>query len=88
MYHLNGKKYKTISAISREYGVSQTNLYNRVNRHGWTLEEAVGLVDRVSVTPGIEVKIHGASYASISAIARDYGVPVGTVSGSYAEDGR
>lgn len=50
---VGGKEFISIGAASRHFGVAETAIYQRLNRYGWTLDQAFGL------TPGPKRKGRG-----------------------------
>jgi transposase len=44
--NVGGISFSSIAAAAKHFGLSYASVYQRINNSGWTLEEAVGLVER------------------------------------------
>jgi len=73
---IGGRQFKSLSEACRFFGVDKYVLNARVNRYGWTIEQALGVVPR----PGYEAGVAGIVYLiEHTADERKYvGVTMGT----------
>lgn len=63
-----GKKYKSLSEMAQELGISSVSLYNQLNNSGKVLEDAVSYLTKYLC--GLD----GESYATLSDMCRSYGM--------------
>ena len=71
-----GKIFVTQTEIAEHYGVERSTFAYRLNKANWTLEEALGLVEKA-----IQIETHiieGMEFPSLSAISRHYNIPKAT----------
>lgn len=69
----NGKKYPTLTAMAKAYGLTQACLSRRINRYGWDLEKA--LTTPAKKNGGQVCFDHeGTRYRSESLMCKKYGI--------------
>ena len=78
-YSFEGRKYNSATELASEFGVS-ANKFTRRLSEGWTLEEALELVEKKYSGKPQEVSVEGRKFATRNDAARFYGINVGTVS--------
>jgi hypothetical protein len=72
---LRGVRYTTVAEISRTFHLPAVTIRSRL-RHGWTVEQAVGIEARPKLVRNIVgVKVNGEDFPNMSAAARRFGVP-------------
>ena len=70
---INGVTYRSMREASKKLGIGYTTVKQRVEKLGWSLEEAL----KTPVTPvGKRVRVQGKVYKSIAEAAREIGVPL------------
>ena len=75
-YELEGVEYSSIPEVCLKYNKDYEKVQNRL-QSGWSLEEAVDLVDRNSkIYSGIEYNVRGMKFSSKSSMCNYYGVSI------------
>ena len=73
-----GINYKSVSALSKAYNLSDQLVQNRFNI-GWTIEEALELEIKTYASKPSPVTVEGKKFQSRNDAARHYGINIGTV---------
>ena len=81
-----GTIYHSISALADAFEIEERNLARRLNQ-GWSLEEALELVDRDYTTKPQEITVEGTVFESRNDAARHYGLNIGTVATRVKKQG-
>ena len=78
---VGGKTYPTVRAAALEYGLKPGTVHNRLGIHGYTIEQAFGLVSKPEYkSPNAKsISIKGVKYASIKAACKAYKLDYSTV---------
>lgn len=85
---INGKKYKSLAAISNDTGISASTLYGRYyrgDRGNDLIRETENTASKNSkpTNLNVNVKIKGKTYTSINSIAKDLGISYNYVKKQY-----
>ena len=77
---VENKQYISLNAAARAYGIPEYSVHQRIERYGWTLEQALGIepppkkdIKRKSISVGPE------TFPNLRAAARSHGINEGTV---------
>jgi len=82
-----GRKFSSRSQAAEHYGIDQFIFSQRINKLGWTPDEAAGLVRKDWRGKAQEVVVCGKSFESIRAAADHFGIDFKKVYGRYSEKG-
>ena len=58
------KEYKNISEACKEFEISTTLVYNRIDKSGWSLEDALTIPKMVESSPKRQITYNGIIYES------------------------
>ncbi len=75
---IDGKKYVGWRAIANRVGINRRTLQTRVEKQGWSLDEAIQKPIKKQVTP-LEISINGKLYIGFDAISEVSGVKSSTL---------
>ncbi len=75
----DGKEYLSKSELARVYGINITTFSSRLKK-GWTIDEALGVVENPQHGRSIPIRYGGKEYVSRAELARVYGINIMTFS--------
>ena len=77
---IEGKTFNSVTEAAKYYNLNCSTVYNRLNRGGWSIEEAFELVDiEDSKKKAKEITVEGKTFDSIAEAAKYYNLAPGTV---------
>ena len=85
-YSFRGKKYGNAKTLANEFGISADKFTRRLSQ-GWSLEEALELVEKNYLNKPQEVIVDGRKFATRNDAARFYQLNIGTVAARINKQG-
>lgn len=70
----NGKEYKSLKELAKEYGINYSTFCHRIGRLGYSIDEALKLEDKRKAKRVNEIEVFGKKYANLKQLADDFGI--------------